>query len=93
MATKYVLKLYITGHTANSQKAVKNLKDLLKNELKKLYTLKVIDVLKHPQLAEEDKILATPTLAKSLPPPVRKLIGDMSNKEKVLIGLDLTTKI
>jgi circadian clock protein KaiB len=54
-----------------------------------VYALKVIDVLKNPQLAEEDKILATPTLAKVLPPPVRKIIGDLSDREKVLIGLDL----
>ena len=69
MVTKYILKLYITGQTANSQKAIKNLKEILSDELKGLYTLKVIDVLKHPQLAEEDKILATPTLSRVLPPP------------------------
>ncbi|MGB3206421.1 MAG: circadian clock protein KaiB, partial [Crinalium sp.] len=65
------------------------LKNILENEFKGVYALKVIDVLKNPQLAEEDKILATPTLAKILPPPVRKIIGDLSDREKVLIGLDL----
>lgn len=90
MAHKYVLKLYVTGKTANSQRAIRNLKDVLENESKDLYTLKVIDVLKYPQLAEEDKILATPTLARILPAPVRKIIGDLSDKEKVLLGLDLT---
>ena len=90
MAHKYVLKLYVTGKTANSQRAIRNLKDVLENESKDLYTLKVIDVLKNPELAEEDKILATPTLTKILPPPVRKIIGDLSDKEKVLLGLDLT---
>lgn len=90
MAAKCVLKLYVTGQTVNSQRALRNLQGLLNNELKGLYELKVIDVLKHPQLAEEDKILATPTLAKVLPPPVRKIIGDLSDKEKVLLGLDLT---
>jgi len=92
MAVKYVLKLYITGQTANSAKAIENLKDILRNGLKDLYRLKVIDILKNPQLAEEDKILATPTLVKVLPPPVRKIIGDLSDKEKVLLGLDLTTE-
>ena len=65
------------------------LKNILEQEFQGVYALKVIDVLKNPQLAEEDKILATPTLAKILPPPVRKIIGDLSDREKVLIGLDL----
>ena len=92
MAAKCILKLYITGQTANSQKAIENLKTVLEGELKGAYTLKVIDVLKHPQLAEEDKILATPTLTKVLPPPVKKIIGDLSSTEKVLLGLDLTVE-
>jgi len=90
MAGKNVLKLYVTGQTPNSQRALRNLQDLLNNELKGLYELKVIDVLERPQLAEDDKILATPTLAKILPAPVRKIIGDLSDKEKILLGLDLT---
>lgn len=90
MAGKYILKLYITGQTANSQRALINLENVLNNELKGLYTLKVIDVLENPKLAEEDKILATPTLTRILPPPVRKIIGDLSDKERVLLGLDLT---
>ncbi|WP_159788886.1 circadian clock protein KaiB [Sodalinema gerasimenkoae] len=85
----YVLKLYVAGNTANSARALKTLNDLLEREFQGVYALKVIDVLKNPQLAEEDKILATPTLAKILPPPVRKIIGDLSDREKVLIGLDL----
>ncbi|MEB3123433.1 MAG: circadian clock protein KaiB [Snowella sp.] len=85
----YVLKLYVAGNTPNSVRALKTLKTILENEFKGVYALKVIDVLKNPQLAEEDKILATPTLAKILPPPVRKIIGDLSDREKVLIGLDL----
>ena len=89
MAAKCILKLYITGQTANSEKALRNLKAVLKTTLEGAYTLEVIDVLKHPQLAEEDKILATPTLTKVLPPPVRKIIGDLSDKEKILLGLDL----
>jgi circadian clock protein KaiB len=85
----YVLKLYVAGNTPNSVRALKTLKDILEQEFQGVYALKVIDVLKNPQLAEEDKILATPTLAKVLPPPVRKIIGDLSDREKVLIGLDL----
>jgi circadian clock protein KaiB len=91
MAAKYVLKLYVTGQTANSAKAIENLKDILKNGLNDICKLKVIDVLKNPQLAEEDKIMATPALVKVLPPPVKKIIGDLSNKEKVLLCLNLTT--
>ncbi|MCF2972219.1 circadian clock protein KaiB [Synechococcus sp. Nb3U1] len=85
----YVLKLYVAGNTPNSLRALNTLQDILEKEFRGVYSLKVIDVLKNPQLAEEDKILATPTLAKILPPPVRKIIGDLSNREKVLIGLDL----
>jgi circadian clock protein KaiB len=85
----YVLKLYVAGNTPNSMRALKTLNHILEAEFKGVYALKVIDVLKNPQLAEEDKILATPTLAKVLPPPVRKIIGDLSDREKVLIGLDL----
>lgn len=85
----YVLKLYVAGNTPNSVRALKTLKNILEQEFQGVYALKVIDVLKNPQLAEEDKILATPTLSKILPPPVRKIIGDLSDREKVLIGLDL----
>lgn len=89
LKTTYVLKLYVAGNTPNSVRALKTLKDILEEEFQGVYALKVIDVLKNPQLAEEDKILATPTLSKILPPPVRKIIGDLSDREKVLIGLDI----
>ncbi len=85
----YVLKLYVAGNTPNSVRALKTLKTILEEEFQGVYALKVIDVLKNPQLAEEDKILATPTLTKILPPPVRRIIGDLSDRERVLIGLDL----
>ena len=85
----YVLKLYVAGNTPTSVRALKILKNILEKDFQGVYALKVIDVLKNPQLAEEDKILATPTLSKVLPPPVRKIIGDLSDREKVLIGLDL----
>ena len=85
----YILKLYVAGNTPNSMRALNTLRQILESEFKGVYALKVIDVLKSPQLAEEDKILATPTLSKILPPPVRRIIGDLSDREKVLIGLDL----
>ncbi len=85
----YILKLYVAGNTPNSMRALKTLHEILDKDFKGVYALKVIDVLKHPQLAEEDKILATPTLSKILPPPVRRIIGDLSDRERVLIGLDL----
>ncbi|MEL6354930.1 MAG: circadian clock protein KaiB [Cyanobacteria bacterium J06627_28] len=85
----YILKLYVAGNTPSSTKALKTLNTILEEEFQGVYALKVIDVLKNPQLAEEDKILATPTLSKILPPPVRKIIGDLSDRERVLIGLDL----
>ena len=85
----YILKLYVAGNTPNSMRALKTLRNILETEFKGVYALKVIDVLKNPQLAEEDKILATHTLSKILPPPVRRIIGDLSDRERVLIGLDL----
>ncbi len=85
----YLLKLYVAGNTPNSIRALRTLRNILEQEFQGVYALKVIDVLKNPHLAEEDKILATPTLSKILPPPVRKIIGDFSDRERVLIGLDL----
>jgi circadian clock protein KaiB len=87
-----ILKLYVTGQTYASRLALDNLKKLIDEELLGMYELQVIDVLQNPQLAEEDKILATPTLIKVLPPPIRKIIGDLSDIEKVLLGLDLTVR-
>ena len=68
---------------------LKNLKEIISQESTTVFQLEVIDVSKHPQLAEKDKILAVPTLIKQLPPPLRKIIGDLSDKEKVLLGFDL----
>jgi circadian clock protein KaiB len=89
MPKKYELKLYVTGMTSRSQAALKNLKEILVDAYKGGYDLKVIDVMKQPELAEDDGILATPTLIKISPPPVVKIIGDFSVKEKVLLCLDL----
>ena len=85
----YILKLYVAGNTPNSMRALKTLRNILETEFRGVYALKVIDVLKNPQLAEADHIFATPTLSKILPPPVRRIIGDLSDRERVLIGLDL----
>lgn len=89
---KYILKLYVTGNTVNSQKAIDNLKNILsESSFEGKYELEIIDILEHPQLAEEEKIIATPVLIKRIPLPLRKIIGDLSNKGKVLFGLDLVT--
>lgn len=87
--TKFKLRLYVTGRTSQSQRALENLKSICETELNGVYEVEVIDVLEHPNLAERDKILATPTLVKRLPEPVRKIIGDLSDRERVLVGLDL----
>lgn len=86
---RYLLKLYITGRSPRAERAIANLRHLCKEELEGCYDLEIIDVLEHPQLAEDDRILATPTLIKQLPPPLRRVIGDLSNHDKVLLGLDL----
>src|SRR5689334_25441627 len=86
---RYLLKLYVTGQTPRAQRAVANLRRLCKEELDGRYEIEIIDVLEHPHLAETDRILATPTLIKQLPPPLRRVIGDLSNRDKVLLGLDV----
>lgn len=86
---RLVLKLYVVGETKASRDIVSRLNGILDADYKGAYSLTVIDVLKHPRLAEKDRILAAPTLMKVLPPPVRKVIGDLSQREKVLLGLDL----
>ena len=84
-----ILKLYVMGQTSRSERAVINLQRICDEELKGLYKLMIIDVLEQPQLAEDEKIVAIPTLIKELPAPLRRLIGDMSDKGAVLLGLDL----
>ena len=83
----YKLRLYVAGQTLKAEKTFEDLKSLLEGTFKGQYTLEVIDVLKNPQLAEDDKILATPTVVKRLPPPIRKVIGDLHSKEKVRLVL------
>jgi len=89
MAKKYILKLYVVGSSPASVMALRNLKELIEQESETVFELEVIDVRKHPQLAEDDKILAVPTLIMNLPPPLRKIIGDLSDRDKVLLGLNL----
>jgi circadian clock protein KaiB len=85
----YKLRLFVTGHTPHSRRAIENLRRICETDLRDKYEIEVIDILEHPQLAETEKIMATPTLVKKLPAPVRKIIGDLSDREKVLLGLDL----
>ncbi|HAC62550.1 MAG TPA: circadian clock protein KaiB [Cyanothece sp. UBA12306] len=87
--SKYLLKLYIAGNTINSQRAISNLLRICQEELHDQYNVEIIDVIEEPQKAEQEKILVTPTLIKELPPPLQRIIGDMSNTHKVLLGLDL----
>jgi circadian clock protein KaiB len=89
---EYSLRLYIAGKTERSVTALKNLKLYCEEHLHGQYSIEVIDLLVNPQLAEGDQILAVPTLVKKVPEPVRKIIGDLSDKEKVLVGLDLKMK-
>lgn len=86
---KMLLKLFITGQTPKSEHAIANLRAICAGELRGQYELVIIDILEHPQLAEDEKILATPTLTKELPLPIRRIIGDLSDREQVLLGLDL----
>ena len=85
----YVLRLYVAGVTPNSVRAIANLKRICEEHLQGHYTLEVIDLYQQPELAEGEQIIAAPTLIKQLPLPLRRVIGDMSNQERVLVGLDL----
>ncbi|RBQ09888.1 circadian clock protein KaiB [Pedobacter miscanthi] len=89
----YELRLYVAGRTSKSIVALENLKKICEEHLKGKYSIEVIDLLEKPQLAEGDQILAIPTLVKKVPEPVRKIIGDLSNVEKVLVGLDIRPRI
>lgn len=89
---QYILKLYISGSSPRAQAAIANLERICEQDLAGRYTLEIIDVLENPGAAEMDKILATPTLVKRLPPPLRRVIGDLSDKDKVLLGLEVRTR-
>ena len=86
---KWILRLYVAGQTLNTVTAVNNLKVICEEKLKSKYHIEVIDLLQRPQLARDNQILAVPTLVRKLPKPVKNIIGDLSNTERVLVGLDL----
>lgn len=86
---RWQLRLYVAGHTPKSVRALANLKALCEEHLAGEYTIEVVDLVKSPQLAEGDQIVAVPTLVRKLPPPLKRIIGDLSNTEKILVGLDL----
>jgi circadian clock protein KaiB len=88
-AFKYELRLYVAGNTPKSMTALNNLKRYCEEHLADQYKIEVIDLLVQPQLAEGDQILAIPTLVRKVPVPIRKIIGDLSNEEKVLVGLNI----
>lgn len=86
---RFLLKLYVTGTTPNSVRAISNLKQICEEHLRGRYDLEIIDLYQHPSLAQGEQIIAAPTLIKKLPLPLRRVIGDMSSSERVLFGLDL----
>jgi circadian clock protein KaiB len=86
---KYVLRLYVAGLTPRSTKSIANIREICEEYLKGRYELEVVDIYQQPKLAQGEQIIAAPTLIKKLPLPLRRLIGDMSDKEKFLVGVDL----
>lgn len=86
---RYVLRLYVTGNTPRAMRAVVNIRKICEEHLEGRYELEVIDISQHPTLAEGEQIIAAPTLIKKLPHPLRRFIGDMSQTERILLGLDL----
>jgi circadian clock protein KaiB len=89
---EYVLRLYVAGTTSKSIRAVANIKEICESSLKNRYDLEVIDIYQQPVLVKGEQIIAAPTLVKKLPLPLRKFIGDMSDTERILVGLDLRPK-
>jgi circadian clock protein KaiB len=90
---EWQLRLYVAGSTPRSATALANLKQVCETHLTGRYTIEVIDLLVNPQLAAGDQILAVPTLVRKFPEPIRKIIGDLSNEEKVLVGLDVLPRV
>jgi circadian clock protein KaiB len=89
---KYLLKLYVAGITPQSKKAIENITQICEENLKGRYDLQIVDIYSNPTLAKGEQIIAAPTLIKKLPLPLRRFIGNMSDKEKILVGLDLRPK-
>ncbi len=86
---KYILRLYVTGMTTRSARAVRNITEICEEHLKGRYELEIIDIIEHPVLARGEQIIAAPTLIRKLPLPLRRFIGDLSDKDRILLGLDL----
>lgn len=86
---KYILRLYVSGSSSRSLRAIHNLKKLCEEHLPNDYDLEVIDIYENPAAAREEQIIAAPTLVKKLPTPLRKFVGDLSNTQKILVGLDI----
>ena len=89
IAEHYLLRLYVTGTTPRSARAIQNIRAICEEKLKGRYDLEVIDIYQHPEQAKPEQVIVTPTLVRRLPLPVRRLIGDLSNIERVLVGLDM----
>jgi circadian clock protein KaiB len=89
---RYVLRLYVTGMTQRSMQAIANLRGICEKRLQGRYELEVVDIYQHPGLARDEQIVAVPTLIKRLPPPLRRVVGDLSDEERVLLGLDVRAK-
>ena len=86
---RYELRLYVAGMTPAAKRALANIQSICEEHLEGQYSIEVVDLIERPELAEGDQILAVPTLVRQLPPPLRKIIGDLSDTEKVLVGLDV----
>ena len=89
---KYLLRLFVSGMTPSSLRAIKNIRDICETHLHNRCELEVIDIYQHPEMGRTEQIVAAPTLIKKLPMPLRKFIGDLSDKDKILVGLDLVPK-
>lgn len=89
---KYLLRLYVAGITPRSERAVRSVREICEQHLQGRYELEIVDIYQQPEALKEDQIIVAPTLVKRLPLPLRRLIGDMANKDKVLLGLDLRPK-
>jgi circadian clock protein KaiB len=90
--SRYILKLYVAGRSPKSVNAIANIKKICEANLQGRYVLEVIDLYQQPQLAQGEQIIAVPTLIRKIPPPLRRIIGDLSNTERVLVGLDIRSE-
>jgi len=92
VAERYLLRLFVTGSTPRSARAIQNIRTICEEKLQGRYDLEVIDIYQHPEQARPEQIVVTPTLVKKLPMPFRKIIGDLSDEERVLVGLDIIAR-